>query len=136
MGQNLVNIPCQNDAQLTNLLTGSSPRIYVYLVTSFQVKVWRRRRLLCNQHLMIAVAIRRCSSKRVFLKILQNSQENTVLEFFFFFIKKETPAEGFSFEFCEIYKNTIIYSAPLVAGSVMSEAVSLQLFKIGFVAGK
>ena len=55
---------------------------------------------------------------------------------FFFFIKKETPAEGFSFEFCEIYKNTIIYSAPLVAGSVMSEAVSLQLFKIGFVAGK
>ena len=85
---------------------------------------------------MIAVAIHRCSSKRVFLKILQNSQENTVLEFFFFFIKKETPAEGFSFEFCEIYKNTIIYSAPLVAGSVMSEAVSLQLFKIGFVAGK
>ena len=50
-----------------------------------------------------------------------------MLEFFFSFIKKETLAEGFSFEFCEIYKNTIIYGAPLVAGSMMSEAVSLQV---------
>ena len=69
MGQNLVNIPYQNNAQLTNLLTGSSPRIYGYMVTSFPVKVWRRRWQLCNIRLMIAVAIRRCSSKKVFLKI-------------------------------------------------------------------
>ena len=33
------------------------------------------------------------------------------------FIKKETLAQVFSCEFCEIYKNTLYYRIPLVAAS-------------------
>ena len=33
------------------------------------------------------------------------------------FIKKETLAQVFSFEFCEISKNTFSYRTPLVGGS-------------------
>ena len=40
--------------------------------------------------------------KKVFLKILQNSQENTCASNF---IKKETLAQGFFWEFCEVFKN-------------------------------
>ena len=49
--------------------------------------------------------------KKVFLEILQNSQENTCARVSFFnkvadlFIKKEALAEVFSCEFCEIFKN-------------------------------
>ena len=35
------------------------------------------------------------------------------------FIKKETLAQVFSCEFCEIFKNTFSYRAPLVVGSVV-----------------
>ena len=90
---------------------------------------------------------RRCSVKKMFLKISQNSQENTcarvsflvklqeILNFakflrapFFIehlqwllqacnFIKKETQSQVFSCEFCEISKNTFFHGAPLVAAS-------------------
>ena len=33
------------------------------------------------------------------------------------FIKKETLAQGFSWEFCEVYKNTFYYRTPLMAAS-------------------
>ena len=58
---------------------------------------------------------RRCFVKKVFLKISQNSQENTCARVSFLiksqaeacnFIKKETMAQVFSYEFCEISKNT------------------------------
>ena len=45
-------------------------------------------------------ATRRVLCKKVFLEISQNSQENTN------FIMKETLAQVFSCEFCEISKNT------------------------------
>ena len=45
---------------------------------------------------------RRRSVKEVFLEISQNSQENTCANF----IKKESLAQVFSCEFCEISKNT------------------------------
>ena len=58
------------------------------------------------------------SVKKAFLKILQNSQKKTpVLESLFKlscrpqasnFIKKETPTQVFSCEFCEISKNTFL----------------------------
>ena len=35
------------------------------------------------------------------------------------FIKKETLAQVFSCEFCEIFKNTYFYRTPLVAASVL-----------------
>ena len=62
--------------------------------------------------------------KKVFLEISQNSQENTCARVSFLmklqaeaFIKKETLAQVFSCEFCEISKNTFSYRTPLVATS-------------------
>ena len=57
---------------------------------------------------------RRCSVKKVFLKILQNSQKNTCVRVSFLiklqascnFIKKEVLAQVFSYELCKIFKNT------------------------------
>ena len=64
--------------------------------------------------------------KKVFLKISQNSQENTCarvsfllkLQAFCDLIRKEILAQVFSCEFCEICKNTYFYRTPLVAASV------------------
>ena len=56
-----------------------------------------------------------CSVITVFLEILQNSQENTYARVSFLIklqawglqlFKKETPAQVFSCEFCEISRNT------------------------------
>ena len=59
--------------------------------------------------------VQRCSVKNVFLEISQNSQENTCARVSILiklqaeackFIKKETQAQVFSYEFGEISKNT------------------------------
>ena len=62
----------------------------------------------------------RCSVKKVFLELSQNLQKNTCASLFFQpqacnFFKKETLAKLFSFEFCEISKNTFSYRTPPVA---------------------
>ena len=71
----------------------------------------------------------RCSVKKVFLEISQNSQENTCARASFLiklqswacnFIKDEALAQVFSYEFCEISKNTFFYGAPPVAASAKS----------------
>ena len=58
---------------------------------------------------------RRCSIKKVLLKMLQSSQQNTCVRVSFFnkvarrscnFIKKETHGAGFSCKSCEISKHT------------------------------
>ena len=57
--------------------------------------------------------------KKVFLKISQNSQENTIVRApvkqscrpqACNFIKKETPMQVFSFKFREIFQNTFLQS--------------------------
>ena len=54
----------------------------------------------------------------VFLKISQNSQENTCTRVLFLTkLKKETMEHVFPCEFCEIFKNTYFYGTPLVAAS-------------------
>ena len=50
---------------------------------------------------------KRCSVKKVFLKISQNSRETPVLEACNF-IQKDTPALVFSDEFCEILRIIIM----------------------------
>ena len=69
---------------------------------------------------------RRCSVKKLFLKILQNSQEKTCARFSFLIklqalglqlIKKETLAQVFPCEFCEIPRKTFFYRTPSVAAS-------------------
>ena len=42
------------------------------------------------------------------------------------FIKKETVAQVFSCEFCEIFKNTFSYRTPLVAASVNIHSIGLK----------
>ena len=68
----------------------------------------------------------RCSVKKVFLGISQNSQENTCPRVSFLikfqtstcnFTKKETLAQVLSCEFCEISKNTFSQRTPPVAAS-------------------
>ena len=56
----------------------------------------------------------RCSVRKVFKEISQNSQENTCARVSFL-IKLQTLAQVFSCEFCEISKNTFSYRTPLVA---------------------
>ena len=77
---------------------------------------------------------RKCSVKEVFLEISQNSQENTCTRVSFLiklsegcnFIKKETLAQVFSCEFCEISKNTFSYRTPPVAGSLSCDYLDWQ----------
>ena len=68
------------------------------------------------------VVAQRCSVKKVLLKISQRSQENTCATVSFLiklqagacnFIKKETLAQVFSREFCEISKKTFLHRTPL-----------------------
>ena len=72
---------------------------------------------------------RRCSVKKVFLKISQNSQENTCARVSFFvklqasglqLDKKVTQAQVFSCEFCETSRIHFFNRTPLVAASVNS----------------
>ena len=74
-----------------------------------------------DKHISEAVA-QRCSVKKVLLEISQNSQENTYARVSFLiklhasacnFIKKETLAQLFSCEFCDISKNTFSYRTPI-----------------------
>ena len=50
----------------------------------------------------------------MFLEISQNSQENAEA---YILIKKQTLAQVFSHEFCEISKNTFSYRTPPVVAS-------------------
>ena len=71
----------------------------------------------------------RCSieilQKQVFFKFSQNSQENTCARVSFLeqlqalgnFVKKETLAQVFSYEFCEIFKNTFLQKTASVLSS-------------------
>lgn len=52
--------------------------------------------------LITEAVIRRCSLKKRFYKISQNSRENTCV---CIFIKRETPAPVLSFEFCAVFWN-------------------------------
>ena len=76
----------------------------------------------------------RCSVKKVLLEILQNSQENTrardsfLIKLQLNFIEKESLAQVFSCEFCEISKNTFFYRTSLVAASVDSIAATSLKF--------
>ena len=63
--------------------------------------------MFCNLNLEILYrsSHRKCSIKKVFLKISHNSQENNLARVCNF-IKKEALGQVFSCEFCRIFKNT------------------------------
>ena len=68
----------------------------------------------------------RCSIKKLFLEISENSRENTfarvsfLIELIFNFFKKEFLTQVFSCELCESSKNTFSYRTPPVAASVQA----------------
>ena len=64
--------------------------------------------------------------KKLFLKMSQDSQENICAKVSFL-IKLQTLAQLFSCEFCEIFKNGIVYRTPLVSASKISVPVKLLL---------
>ena len=76
---------------------------------------------------MTEAVAQKYSVKKIFLEISQNSQENTCTRVSLSklqagacnFIKKETLAQVFSSEFCEVSKNTFSYGTPPVAASEM-----------------
>ena len=76
---------------------------------------------------MTEAVAQKYSVKKIFLEISQNSQENTCTRVSLSklqagacnFIKKETLAQVFSSEFCEVSKNTFSYGRPPVAASEM-----------------
>ena len=65
----------------------------------------------------------------MFLEILQNSQENTCARVSFF-IKKETLAQVFSCEFCEISKNTFFTEHLRATRSIKTHP---KQFYVGYV---
>ena len=83
---------------------------------------------------------RRCSVKKTFLEISQNSQENTCARVPFLiklralafnFIKNETLTKVFSCEYCEISKNTFCYRTAPVAASVVT-SIKIEGFSYRF----
>ena len=52
------------------------------------------------------------------------------------FIKKETLAQVFSCEFCEIFKNTFLHRTPLVAASVCVICTILDIHCNGYIFKK
>ena len=71
---------------------------------------------------------RRCSVKKVFLEISQNSLESTCtrVPFLMNVIKKETLAQVFSCEFCKISKSTFSYKTPTVTASLFVSNIILD----------
>ena len=61
-------------------------------------------RVVIHRTLIPEAVAQRCSVKKVFLKISQNSKENTKA----FNVINETLAQVFSCEFCELFKNTFL----------------------------
>ena len=80
--------------------------------------------------------------KKSVLGIFANSQENACARIIFFnkvaglsqqLYKKETPAQVFSCEFCEISKNTFPYKTPTVAASGSAQIQILLIVYRSFV---
>ena len=87
---------------------------YNLMIIAQQVLVKLFSSLIVPQVLLILWLYLRCSLKKVFLKSSKNSLENTCARVPLLtklqaeacnFIKKETLAEVFSSEFCEIFRN-------------------------------
>ena len=65
--------------------------------------------------------VQRCSVKKMYVEISQNSQKNTCARVWaeaYNFIKKEALTQVFSCEFCGTSKNTFLYKTLLMAASV------------------
>ena len=106
-----------------NIFAGNISIFLLPLVNSSQIRRWVNLlawSVICRKNYYVKIhgpeaVIRRYSVKEVFLEISRNSQENTCARVSFLkkcrpeacnFFKKETLAQEFSSEFCEISKNS------------------------------
>ena len=88
----------------------------------------RKQNIVRNSFSVFTEAVaHNCSVKKVFLEISQNSQEKTSTRVSFLiklqasdmqFFKKDSLAEEFSCEFCEISQNNFPYRTPPVAAPI------------------
>ena len=96
----------------------------------FQAIILDKKKSNLTNTLLTEAVVRRCSVKKVFLEMSQNSQKNTCARVSFLikllascnFIKKETLAQVFSCEFCGVSKHTFFQflRTPLVAASALT----------------
>ena len=93
------------------------------------MKNWSISRERNQNGVSLQAVAQRCSVKRLFLEISQNSQENICARVSFLIklqaiglrpatLKKEALAQVFFCEFCEICKRSFFYKTPPVAASV------------------
>ena len=105
--------------------------------------------------MFIEAVAQRCSVKKVFLEVSQNSQENICASVSSLiklqgarvsfliklqakacnFIKKETLTQVFSCEFCET-SNTFFHRAPPVAASVFNRDIEINLDSVVVFANR
>ena len=92
-------------------------------------EIRRNYGISCSKSIEIyaEAVVRRCSLKKMFLEISQNSQENTCARVSFLnnlpqacnLFKKESLVQVFTCEFYEISKNTFSYGTPPVVALYM-----------------
>ena len=104
-----IGIGCRKEKEKRKqTFSQSSKTFYINIISTSSISV------------MSEAVVGRCFVKKVFLEILQNSQENTCANLFFKkenFIKKETLAQVFSSEFCKISKNNFFTEHPRTTAS-------------------
>ena len=69
----------------------------------------------------------RCSIKKVLLKFSQYLQGNTCARVLICNFKKETLAQGFSCEFCKIFKGNFFTERLWMAASILQQLLALYL---------
>ena len=90
--------------------------------------MWNVKCEISGQVQTTKAVVQSCSVKKVFLEILQKSQENICTRVSFLIklqvsdlpcssVKKDTLTQSLSCEFCEISKNSFFYKRPLVGAS-------------------
>ena len=83
----------------------------LFMFSVWYFKLWKRNKLILHflEKIKPEAVAQKCSIRKVFSSGLPQACN---------FIRKETLAQVFSCEFCEIPKNTFSYRTPLVAASV------------------
>ena len=86
----------------------------------------------------IEEVVQKCSIKKVFLKILQNSQGNPLCQSLFFnktATSKATLAQVFSCEYCKIFENIFFKRTPSVAafGEIRTKFLKLTIFQFQLI---
>ena len=82
------------------------------LLTNFEENFLARKNRMISKQVISETAVRRCSSKKLFLKIWQYSQENSC-------VSCVTLTQVFFCDYFEIFKSSFLHRIPPVATSVI-----------------